>query len=177
MDKFINRENFVVLMYLVAIVAANLIITAWGPAASIVTAFIFIGLDLSSRDFLHEAWDNDGLIWKMALLIAAGSIISYALNVAAGPIALASFCAFAAAGVIDAVVYHFLKDRTRLVRINGSNVFSSAADSVIFPLMAFGNFPGVALIMLGQFASKFFGGALWGFVIDWAYKKFDKKKA
>jgi len=175
MNNIINRNNLIVLVYLAAIVSANLIITALGPAATIVTAFIFIGLDLSSRDFLHEAWDNNGLVWKMALLIAAGSIISYGLNVAAGPIALASFCAFAAAGIIDAIVYQFLKDKTRLVRINGSNIFSSAADSVIFPLMAFGSFPGIALIMLGQFASKFFGGALWGFVIDWAYKKFDKK--
>ena len=42
-------------MYLAAIVAANLSVAAFGLAVSIANAFIFIALDLTSRDRLHEA--------------------------------------------------------------------------------------------------------------------------
>lgn len=153
-----------IMLYLGAIVAANLIITALGPSATIVTAFVFIGLDLTVRDHLHERWQNRGLAWKMGLLIAAGSMISYGLNRSAGPIALASFAAFAAAGTADAVIYHLLRDRTRFLKINGSNVVSSATDSLIFPTLAFGQL--MPLIVLGQFLAKVLGGAVWFFILS-----------
>lgn len=169
--NYLNRESIIVAVYLTAIVAANLIITAFGPEASVVTAFVFIGLDLSTRDFLHEAWDRRGLIWKMALLIASGSLISYGLNKDAGPIALASFCAFAAAGVVDTIVYYSLRTKDRLIRINGSNVFSSITDSILFPVIAFGMFPGIYSIIAWQVVAKIGGGAIWGYVIYRIYKK------
>jgi queuosine precursor transporter len=151
-------------LYLGAIVAANLIITFLGPSASIITAFVFIGLDLTVRDYLHEAWQGKGLVWKMGLLIAFGSTISWILNKDAGPIALASFVAFAAAGVADAVVYQLLKDKTRFLKVNGSNVVSSGVDSLIFPTLAFGGL--MPVIVLGQFAAKVFGGAIWFWIIN-----------
>ena len=40
-------------LYLVAIIAANLLVAKFGPAISIVNAFLFIGLDLTARDKLH----------------------------------------------------------------------------------------------------------------------------
>ena len=95
----------------------------------------------------------------MGLLIAAGSTISWILNKDAGPIALASFVAFAAAGVADAVIFHLLRDKTRFLKVNGSNVVSSGVDSLIFPTLAFGGL--MPLIVLGQFAAKVFGGAIW----------------
>ena len=153
-----------IVLYIGAIVAANLIITLLGPSATIITAFIFIGLDLTVRDYLHETWQGKGLVWKMGLLIAAGSMISYFLNKDAGPIALASFVAFAAAGVADAVIYQLLKDKTRFFKVNGSNVVSSGVDSLIFPTLAFGSL--MPLIVLGQFAAKVFGGAIWYGIIS-----------
>ena len=59
--------------YLAAIVAANLSVATFGPAVSVANAFVFIALDLSSRDRLHEAWTGRGLAWRMAALIASGS--------------------------------------------------------------------------------------------------------
>lgn len=44
-----------VIMYLVAIVLANLTVAAFGPRMVIVNAFLFIGLDLTARDRLHDA--------------------------------------------------------------------------------------------------------------------------
>jgi hypothetical protein len=78
-----------------AIIAANLLVVWLGPAISIINAFIFIGLDLTARDHLHEQWRHRHLWPKMLLLIATGSLLSWFLNRNAGSIALASFVAFA----------------------------------------------------------------------------------
>ena len=50
-----------VIIYLVAIVSANLLIIWFGPAVSILNAFFLIGLDLSLRDRLHDLWKGEGL--------------------------------------------------------------------------------------------------------------------
>lgn len=152
-----------VILYLGAVVLANLIVTAVGPESAIVVAFLFIGLDLTSRDHLHDAWHGEGLLWKMALLIAAGSLLSWLLNRNAGPVAFASFVAFASAASVDALVYHLLRRYPRWLRINGSNVPSAAVDSVVFPVLAFGGFPWP--IILGQFLAKTLGGFLWSLVL------------
>jgi uncharacterized PurR-regulated membrane protein YhhQ (DUF165 family) len=130
---------------------------------TIINAFLFIGLDLTSRDHLHEAWHNRGLVWKMALLIATGSIITWVLNRDAGQIALASFLAFSLAAVVDTVSYHLLRDKAYIVKINGSNVASAAVDSIVFPTVAFGVF--MPWIILGQFAAKVGGGFVWSLVL------------
>ena len=142
---------------------ANLSVAHFGPSSTIVNAFLFIGLDLTSRDKLHEAWHNNGLIWKMGLLIATGSLISWLLNRNAGQIALASFIAFACAAVVDTIVYQILRKQKYMVKVNGSNIFSAATDSIIFPTIAFGGF--LPWITLGQFAAKVFGGAIWAIIL------------
>jgi uncharacterized PurR-regulated membrane protein YhhQ (DUF165 family) len=152
-----------VCLYLAAIVAANLVTAKFGPSASIVNAFLFIGLDLTSRDKLHEAWHRNGIVWKMGLLIVAGSLISYALNQSAGGIAIASFAAFACSSIVDTIVYRFLHERSYMVKVNGSNVFSALVDSLVFPAIAFGGF--LPLVTLGQFAAKVAGGALWAYFL------------
>lgn len=146
---------------MLAIILANLLIAYFGPEISILNAFLFIGLDLTTRDRLHEIWHGKQLFLKMSLLIAAGSILSYWLNEDAGRIALASFLSFALAGMVDAVIYHilFTRNKSRMVKINGSNIFSAAVDSIAFPTIAFGTFlPG---IIVGQFFAKVFGGFFW----------------
>jgi len=157
-----------VALYLIAIVAANLTVAMWGPSMTIVNAFLFIGLDLTSRDKLHDAWHGNGLVWKMALLIASGSVLSWLLNQNAAQVAVASFVAFAAAAVVDTVAYHLLRNRVWWQRVNGSNVVSAAVDSVIFPTLAFGAL--LPVIVLGQFAAKVLGGALWSVVLGKARK-------
>jgi hypothetical protein len=152
-----------VALYLVAIVLANLTIALFGPSWAIFNAFLFIGLDLTARDGLHEAWHGKYLWPKMLLLIAAGSVISWMLNRDAGQIALASFIAFACAGLVDALVYHWLGGYPRWMRINGSNVPSAAVDSILFPTIAFGSF--MPWIILGQFAAKVFGGFAWSLIL------------
>jgi hypothetical protein len=60
-----------VALYLAAIVAANLSVAAFGPGVTIVNAFALIGLDLSTRDALHDRWRGRWLLARMALLIAS----------------------------------------------------------------------------------------------------------
>ena len=129
----------------------------------IVNAFLLIGLDLSTRDVLHEAWHHKGLAWKMGALIAIGGAITWTLNHNAGRIAIASALAFSTAAAIDALVYSVLFKRRRMVKMNGSNLASAAVDSLIFPTVAFGVL--MPWIVLGQFAAKVAGGFLWSIVL------------
>lgn len=153
-----------VVIYLAAIVVANLVLLWFGPVASIYNAFILIGLDLSLRDKLHDQWHHKNLWLKMLLLICGGSAITIVLNWDALPIALASATAFLVSGVGDALVYSGLRNQKFLVRSNGSNIAGSALDSVIFPTMAFGVF--MPEIILGQFAAKVCGGAIWSAILS-----------
>ena len=152
-----------VLMYLGAIVIANLIVARFGPGAAIPVAFALIGLDLTSRDRLHDAWRNRNLWPKMFALIASGSVLSWLFNRNAGPVALASFVAFALAGVADAITYHLMGDRARMLRVNGSNVVAALVDSLVFPTLAFGGL--LPWVVLGQFIAKVGGGFVWSLVL------------
>ena len=156
-------------MYLTAAILANLSVAYFGPASTIFNAFVFIGLDLTARDKLHEAWHGKNLWLKMFALIAAGSLISYLLNRNAGMIAVASLAAFGVAGLVDAIVYQFLHDKKWMVKVNGSNIFSALADSLVFPTIAFGGF--LPLIVLGQFTAKVAGGFIWSWIIAKVSKK------
>lgn len=151
-------------LYLSAIVLANLSVAYFGPGVAIINAFIFIGLDLTTRDILHDRWHGRNLWRNMFALIATGSIVSALLNRNASQIALASFVAFSAAGLADTLIYMMLNDHRRVWRINGSNVVSSAVDSAIFPALAFG-FPLLFPIMAGQFVAKIVGGFVWSFIV------------
>ena len=157
-----GKHIVIVAMYLAAIVAANLSVAMFGPSVTIVNAFLLIGFDLTARDRLHEAWEGRSLPVRMALLIATGGAMSYLLNAGAGQIAVASTVAFAASATLDAVVYALLGERGRLLRINGSNVVGAAADSLIFPTLAFGSL--MPAIVIGQFVAKVAGGFLWSLV-------------
>jgi len=155
-----------VILYLSAAVLANLLVTWFGPTSAPYVAFGLVSLDLTSRDHLHDAWKNKGLWWKMVLLIGSGSILSWLVNRNAGPIALASFVAFACSGISDSLTYALLGKRVYLVRVNGSNVVSAAIDSIVFLTLAFGWPPMWSIIVL-QFVAKVGGGFVWSVVLRW----------
>ena len=155
-------------IYLAAIVLANLMIGWFGPSISIINAFLLIGLDLTLRDELHDQW-KDGLIWKMAVLIGSGSLITVVLNWDALPIAIASSVAFLCSGIGDGLVYWRLRRRDFLVRSNSSNVVGAGIDSLIFPILAFG-FPPLWGIVAGQFIAKVFGGGIWSWILMRKFK-------
>jgi hypothetical protein len=158
------NERLVIGGYLGAAVAANITVQYFGPTAMPIIAFVMIGLDLTSRDYLHEAWQGKRLGWKMLTLIGGGSVLTYLVNHEAKRIAWASFLAFASAGATDAVTYALLKGRARRLKVNGSNMVSGLVDSVVFPAAAFGlfNFKTVGL----QYAAKVAGGWVWSMNLE-----------
>ena len=198
-----NREKFLIGMYLGAIVIANLVVAKWGleTVADLggaigkiqvvfFTSLILIGLDLTSRDFLHEMWKED--LWEnMMKLIVGGSLLSLVVNLflkiigwdgapwdIVKAIALASTCAFFCAGVADTYIYQLLGDKERILRINGSNVVSGFVDSLVFPTLAWGvflpMFLGIGMdigsavnwnITAQMTAAKIIGGFIWAFGI------------
>lgn len=151
-------------LYLAAAISANLLVARFGPWALVVTAFFMIGLNITVRDALHEEWHGKGLVWKMALLIATGSVLSYAINHAAANVAIASFIAFAAAESVDALVYQLLYSRRWMLKVNASNAASATTDSIVFPTVAFGEF--LPLIVLSQILIKFAGGFMWSLLLN-----------
>lgn len=151
------------IIYIAALVIANLLVAWLGPWFSPINAFVLIGLDLSLRDKLHEHWQNNRLLLKMGGLIVAASVISYLLNPAAGAIALASLVAFALAMIADTIVYQFLRKKSWMIRSNGSNVAGAAVDSITFPTIAFGGL--MPEIVALQFIAKLFGGGIWSFLL------------
>lgn len=158
-------------LYLAAIVAANITVALFGPSVVVLNAFLFIGLDITCRDALHEQWQT-GRAWKMAVLIAAGSLISWLLNRAVAPIAIASCVAFALSALADTVVYGWLHERSWWIKVNGSNLVSAAVDSAIFPTLAFGAW--LPWIVLGQFVAKVGGGAIWSIVLRRRQRKAER---
>ena len=151
-------------LYIAAMVVANLTVAAFGPAITPINAFLLIGLDLTLRDRLHERWAHRALWPRMLALIAVAGAVSWLLNPASGRIALASVAAFVVAGLVDAVVYQALRDRPWMVRANGSNVAGAAADSLLFPTIAFGGLLPAVVAM--QFVAKVAGGAFWAWLLQ-----------
>jgi hypothetical protein len=151
-------------IYIAALVAANLLVAWLGVWFSLVNAFVLIGLDLSLRDKLHDLWEGEKLPIKMGGLIATASVVSYAINPATGMIAFASLAAFSLSMVADSVVYQYLKYKDKVIRINGSNIAGAIVDSVVFPTIAFG---GLMLeIVALQFLAKVIGGFIWGKILN-----------
>lgn len=150
---------FAIIVYAIAMTIANLLVVAFGPAVTPINAFVLIGLDLALRDWLHLKLPAK----KMLALIVATGALTYALNPAAGQIAIASAISFTAAALIDWGVFQKLSRQSWFVRSNASNIAGAAVDSVIFPTIAFGIL--MPQIVLMQFVAKVAGGAMWSWAI------------
>lgn len=145
--------------YAAAMILANLSVAAFGPWVSPINAFVLIGLDLALRDWLHVRLR----VWQMGALISGTGALTYALNPAAGMIAIASSAAFTAAAVVDWATFARLRG-SWMFRANGSNVAGAAVDSLVFPTLAFGAL--MPQIVLAQFAAKVAGGAVWAWILS-----------
>lgn len=152
-----------IVIYIAAVVLANLSVAYFGPWISPINSLLLIGLDLTLRDVLHDRWSGRRLWLRMFGLIASAGAISYLLNPATGVIAIASVAAFALSGLADAAAYHLLRGRSYLQRSNGSNVAGAVVDSFVFPTIAFGAF--LPAIVLGQIAAKVAGGLAWSLLL------------
>lgn len=153
----------IIFLYLAAIVSSDLLITHYGPKLLPVTSFFLIPFDLVVRDVLHDKWRiQRTLRWKMPLLILSGSVISFLINKDAKNVAIGSFSAFMAAGIVAGVLYQIMKEKPPLVKMNSANFVGALTDSFVFQYVAFAS---VSIsICLTQWTLKFIGGALWAWV-------------
>lgn len=150
---------FAIAVYAAAMTLANLSIATFGPWVSPINAFVLIGLDLALRDWLHVRLK----LWQMGALIASTGVLTFALNPAAGQIAVASAVAFTAAALVDWGTFARLRG-SWMLRANGSNVAGAAVDSLIFPTLAFGAL--MPHIVAMQFVAKIAGGAIWTWLLN-----------
>lgn len=148
-----------IVVYALAMTAANMSVAMFGPSVTPINAFVFIGLDLALRDLLHTKINR----WQMLGLIAGTGLLTYVLNPAAGMIAIASAVSFTAAALVDWSIFARMAG-SWMRRSNASNVGGAAIDSLLFPTIAFGAL--MPHIVLMQFVSKVLGGAFWAFVIN-----------
>lgn len=114
-----NKQWLLIGLYLSAIIAANLLVNQFGALIVIPVGFFLVGLDITTRDYLHEVWNSNRWL-KMGILIAVGSLFSWLLNRSSGQIALASFVAFATSAIVDTFTYSWLFKKHYLVKVNGS---------------------------------------------------------
>ena len=148
-----------VMAYLAAACAANVAVTAFGYAALPFTAVALIPFDMTARDVLHDRWHGNWLWLRMATLVASGSALSWLLCNGSPAVCLASATSFCVAGAVDTAAYALLSGQSKWRRMNASNVASSLADSVCFPLVAFGTVS--TTLAATQVALKVAGGAAW----------------
>lgn len=151
-------------VYIAAMVVANLLVWWLGPWFSPINSFVLIGLDLTLRDVMHERITR----LQMLGVILAGGAITWIANPSAQMIAVASAVAFTASALADWATYARLHDKAWMTRSNWSNVVGAAVDSILFPTIAFGGF--LPVIVLGQFAAKVVGGAIWAAVFSRFYR-------
>lgn len=145
--------------YVYALVAANLSIAHFGPSSIPVNAFLFIGLDLALRDYLHARLTRASMLGVIAL---AGGL-TYVLSPAAGHIALASAVAFTVSAMVDWGVFSAARNLPWTYRSNASNVAGAFTDSLVFPAVA--GF-GIGWAIFGpMLAAKIAGGIFWTWVL------------
>ena len=148
-----------IFIYASAMTLANLSIATFGVWISPINAFIFIGLDLALRDWLHIKIK----MWQMGALIVSTGLITYALNPSAGMIAVASALSFMLAALADWAIFTKITG-TWFKRANVSNVAGAAVDSIAFPTIAFGVLMPEIIAM--QFVAKIAGGAIWTYLLN-----------
>jgi uncharacterized PurR-regulated membrane protein YhhQ (DUF165 family) len=148
-----------IFVYASAMTLANLSIASFGVWVSPINAFIFIGLDLALRDWLHIKLK----MWQMGALIVSTGLITYALNPSAGMIAVASALSFMLAALADWAVFTKITG-TWFKRANVSNVAGAAVDSIAFPTIAFGVLMPEIIAM--QFVAKIAGGSIWTYLLN-----------
>lgn len=152
-----RRLVLAIVAYASVMTAANLSIVAFGPSAALVNAFVFIGLDLALRDWLHVRIGR----LQMLTLIGASGALTFALNPAAAHIAAASAGAFTAAALIDWAVFSALPG-SWMLRANVSNLAGAVVDSLVFVQLA-----DLPMALVPQMVvAKALGGAAWAWALS-----------
>jgi uncharacterized PurR-regulated membrane protein YhhQ (DUF165 family) len=153
-----------VVPYLAAVVAANLLVKHYGPSWAPVIAFVAVAAVLIFRDAFADLAGQRWLAQLLQLgLIAVGALLTYLLNQDAALIAKASVIAFAASETTEQAIYFVLRNRPWMDRAPISALFAAAVDSVLFLTIAFGfDFR----LVFYQWSAKVAGAWVWARLIQ-----------
>lgn len=150
---------FLIALYAVAIISANLLVAKFGPSITPINAFFLIGLDLALRNYLALKMSK----FQIAVMIVGTGVISYAVNPATGMIAIASGVAFTLAALADWATFNTVSGQWMKRNLAGNSV-GALVDSIVFPTIAFGSL--MPAIVFAQFVAKVAGGAFFGYIIQ-----------
>lgn len=162
-------DLFFIALYVLAIVLANYLVTEFGQAALVWTAFWLIPFDLVVRDLLQDRWQGNQMRLRMSLLIIVGGLISVLTSTGSMRVNLASFTAFTVAGFIDAATYQWMIRYGRIFRINMATAIAAVTDSIVFPLIAFDEV--LFELCVYQAMIKMAGGAFWSLLMFPLFKR------
>ena len=160
-------EKLAVTTFITVMVAANLTVAHLGPWASPVIAFFFVGVSMVARDVLHDSWHGrTHFVARMGAMTGLAGVLAWAINPAAGRIAVASALALVASAVVETVTFSRLIHRPWMVRSNGSNLPGSIVDTVVFTTVAFGVGWPIVAVMVAQGGMKVAGGFVWSLSLN-----------
>ncbi len=159
-------------IYLAAFVLANFIVQWFGQYGLIFTALLLIPFDFVMRCLFHEPWKGFELFWKLGLLVATASLLTYWINIDTKAIAIASATGFVSAQLLAGIFYQLTIDQKPIIKVNGSDFFGIIADSIVFQMVAFGGVNWV--VSVSQIFLKIVGGIFWYYIIFHKYKLHEK---
>lgn len=161
------RTKFII-FYLIALIAANLIVKHFGSHGLWFSSAILIPFDFVCRCIFHESWKGIKLVKNLILLTLVSGIITVALNYNALNIALASFAGIVSVQIAAGLFYQRFKNKSYFFKVNISDLIAIIVDSIVFQYVAFQlidfNVTG------GQILIKIFGGLFWYFIIFKLFK-------
>lgn len=150
-------------MFLLAFVAANLIVKHFGAPGLWLSSFLLIPFDFVCRCIIHEKLSGAKLFFTLLLLSIAAAVVTVLINWQATNIALGSVAGMCAAQLAAGFFYQATKSRSYFVKVNGSDLAAIIFDSIVFQAIAFNSIQ--PSITIGQIIVKFAGGLLWYYII------------
>lgn len=155
----------VYIAFLVAFVAANLIVKHFGATGLIFSSLLLIPFDFICRCLVHEKYTGWKLVFALFCLTLAAAYFTISINRDAKNIARASVLGFTAAQIVAGIVYQFFKRKGTgfFLKVNVSDLFAVIADSIVFQFVAFNSV--VWYILVVQICIKFVGGLFWYYII------------
>jgi len=160
------------ILYIGAFIMANLLVLKFGKIGILISSLIFIPFDFIMRCFFQETLKGKELYLKLGGLILIAGVISFIINSDVKNIAIASFFSFISSQVTAGIIYNYLKNKTYLIKVNGSDLIAIVIDSIIFQYIAFNMLD--YKITLSQIVIKFIGGFIW-YVVLFKIFKIQKK--
>jgi uncharacterized PurR-regulated membrane protein YhhQ (DUF165 family) len=157
---------FISFLFLLAFIAANLIVKHFGAYGLLFSSFLLIPFDFVCRCIIHERLKGMMLIYTLFILTVLAAIWTVIINSHAINIAAASVCGFVGAQIGAGIFYQYQlhkESKSWFYKVNISDLIAIVFDSIIFQIVAFYSFD--IMVTVGQIIIKFLGGLLWYFII------------